>query len=505
MKNAPLDRYVGSVESFRVVESEIPKSNDSVFCFDTDLSKIFGFSRVGLHLVVLPSKCRTSYPHAESLEEEFVFVLRGKPDMWLNGKIHPLRPGHAVGFPAGTGIAHNFINNSDEDVHLLVAGERTKSENLCVFPINPELRDDCKIWWGDAPLQSLGLHDGKPGPVRPEELADANAACMVYCPDQPLRTPFHYPGDNESFGVGFRISDRVGLRALGIWYETLQAGRRSAFPHAHTHEEEFVYILKGRAKIWINGSCKEVGPDSIAAFPSNTGLAHTIINDGDEDLKYICIGEMQEFKDEKIIYPLNALRRHECERKGFYWQNPPVLEWGNHNGRPIKPISDHLSLRLCTEADADEVLEIFQKSPKYFLDVEGALPSLKAAQHALVDGPQKTNENYFKEFLVIESEGRAVGVVDLHAHHPDTGVCYLGLLLLREDCFGRGLGKRCYALIEDYVQRALQCSTIKLGVSEQNHVAGFWQKMGFLPIEKRYEHRGEEKLSTVHEFAKVLK
>jgi len=48
--------------------------------------------------------CRTSTPHAYSLEEEFVFVVEGRPDLWVDGEIRPPRPGDGIAFPAGTFI-----------------------------------------------------------------------------------------------------------------------------------------------------------------------------------------------------------------------------------------------------------------------------------------------------------------------------------------------------------------------------------------------------------------
>lgn len=126
----------------------------------------FGLQRLGIHHERLPPGRRTSFPHAESAEEEFVYVIEGSPDVWLDGRLHRLRPGEAVGFPAGTGIAHTFINNTDEDVHLLVVGEKPKPENRIYYPLNPErkpLRDD---WWDDVPQRPMGDHDGLPDAVR---------------------------------------------------------------------------------------------------------------------------------------------------------------------------------------------------------------------------------------------------------------------------------------------------------------------------------------------------
>ena len=84
------------------------------------LGKSLGLTRLGIHHERLPPGRRTSYPHAESAEEEFVFVLDGEPDVWIDGDLHRLRAGDAVAFPAGTGICHTFMNNTDGEVRLLI-------------------------------------------------------------------------------------------------------------------------------------------------------------------------------------------------------------------------------------------------------------------------------------------------------------------------------------------------------------------------------------------------
>ncbi len=126
----------------------------------------FGFNKLGIHNERLEPGRRTSFPHAESAEEEFVYVIEGTPDVWLDGHLHRLAPGDAVGFPAGTGLTHTFMNNTEADVRLLVVGEKSKPENRVVYPLNPErkpMRDD---WWDDAPERELGPHDGLPDKVR---------------------------------------------------------------------------------------------------------------------------------------------------------------------------------------------------------------------------------------------------------------------------------------------------------------------------------------------------
>jgi len=134
--------------------------DDELMGFGAPLGKHLGLTRIGIHHERLPPGRRTSYPHAESAEEEFVYVIEGTPDVWLDGVLHQLAPGDAVGFPAGTGICHTFINNSETDVRLLVVGETAKPENRIIYPRNTDLQERRKDWWTDAPDRSRGDHDG---------------------------------------------------------------------------------------------------------------------------------------------------------------------------------------------------------------------------------------------------------------------------------------------------------------------------------------------------------
>jgi uncharacterized cupin superfamily protein len=125
------------------------------------LGRALGLTRIGIHHVRLLPGRRSSYPHAESAEEEFVYVLEGTPDAWIDGHLHRLKPGDAVGFPAGTGICHAFLNNTGEEVRLMVIGEATKPENRIRYPLHEPYEQTREDRWADAPARPLGPHDGK--------------------------------------------------------------------------------------------------------------------------------------------------------------------------------------------------------------------------------------------------------------------------------------------------------------------------------------------------------
>lgn len=127
----------------------------------------FGFTRLGIHHEVLPPGRRTSWPHAESTEEEFVYVLEGSPDCWIDGVLHRLQPGDGVGFAPGTGVAHSFLNNTDQDVRLLVVGDTRRADNRVHYPLHPARNTAIgDLHWNDAPAKSLGPHDGLPDHLR---------------------------------------------------------------------------------------------------------------------------------------------------------------------------------------------------------------------------------------------------------------------------------------------------------------------------------------------------
>jgi protein CrcB len=138
-------------------------ASDEPHGFRARLGKSAGLQRIGINHHLLPPGQRSSYPHAEGDEEEFVYVIEGKPDVWIDGHLYALVPGDAVGFPAGTGICHTFINNSDSDVRLLVIGEASKDGNRIFYPLNPSRKAQVgNEWWDDVPQRPMGPHDGLP-------------------------------------------------------------------------------------------------------------------------------------------------------------------------------------------------------------------------------------------------------------------------------------------------------------------------------------------------------
>jgi uncharacterized cupin superfamily protein len=133
------------------------------------VGKEAGLQRIGINIQRLPPGTRSSWPHAEEDEEEFVYVISGEVDAWVDGHVHRMKAGDLAAFPAGTGISHCFLNNSDGEAVLLVGGDAARPGSRIFYPLHPSRRDDmpAQYWWGDAPHREPGPHDGLPDAMRP--------------------------------------------------------------------------------------------------------------------------------------------------------------------------------------------------------------------------------------------------------------------------------------------------------------------------------------------------
>lgn len=131
------------------------------------VSQHTGLRRVSVWLDELKPGRRTSWPHAERDEEEFVYVFEGEPDVWIDGYLYRCTPGDCVGWASGTGQAHTVINNTGKPVRLIVGGEASRKNSGIWYPLHPKRNKDLKDrLWTDVPKHKMGPHDGMPDALR---------------------------------------------------------------------------------------------------------------------------------------------------------------------------------------------------------------------------------------------------------------------------------------------------------------------------------------------------
>ena len=92
------------------------------------LGDLFGLSNFGVNLTRISPSGVSALRHAHSKQDEFIYVLEGRPTLRTDAGETQLEPGACAGFRAGTGNAHQLVNNTNEDVWYLEVGDRTAGD-----------------------------------------------------------------------------------------------------------------------------------------------------------------------------------------------------------------------------------------------------------------------------------------------------------------------------------------------------------------------------------------
>ena len=101
---APRPPTIVNVEDVEAVTVERPR----VVRTRRNLGRAVGSITTGIqHVEVAPGK-ESAPPHCHSLEEEIFVILDGDGVLILGDEATPLRAGHVISRPAGTGVAHMF-------------------------------------------------------------------------------------------------------------------------------------------------------------------------------------------------------------------------------------------------------------------------------------------------------------------------------------------------------------------------------------------------------------
>lgn len=92
------------------------------------LGDLFGLTNFGVNLTTLAPGAASALRHAHSLQDEFVYILSGTPTLVTDEGRTLLTPGMCVGFKAGSGNAHQLVNESSDPVVVLEVGDRSDGD-----------------------------------------------------------------------------------------------------------------------------------------------------------------------------------------------------------------------------------------------------------------------------------------------------------------------------------------------------------------------------------------
>jgi uncharacterized cupin superfamily protein len=92
------------------------------------LGDLFELQNFGVNLTRIRPGGESALRHAHTKQDEFIYVLEGRPTLVTDAGETQLEPGMCAGFRAGTGDAHHLVNRSNADVIYLEIGDRTAGD-----------------------------------------------------------------------------------------------------------------------------------------------------------------------------------------------------------------------------------------------------------------------------------------------------------------------------------------------------------------------------------------
>ncbi len=110
----------------------------------------------------------------------------------------------------------------------------------------------------------------------------------------PRAKPSNYPEPFASRMTGRKkhpLGDLFGLTNFGVNLTTLAPNAASALRHAHTKQDEFVYILQGHPTLHTDEGRTRLSPGMCAGFKAGTGNGHRLVNETEEEVVYLEVGD----------------------------------------------------------------------------------------------------------------------------------------------------------------------------------------------------------------------
>ena len=112
-----------------------------------------------------------------------------------------------------------------------------------------------------------------------------SAEAIAALPERTHDHAFNPNGSRQTKSLG----DVCGMTQLGVHLVRVLPGRESTEYHTHHHDEEWIYVLAGHGTAEIGGRTYAVKAGDFMGFAAGSP-AHTLLNDGNEDLVYLVGG-----------------------------------------------------------------------------------------------------------------------------------------------------------------------------------------------------------------------
>jgi uncharacterized cupin superfamily protein len=125
----------------------------------------------------------------------------------------------------------------------------------------------------------------------------------------PRTKPSNYPEPFAARMTGREkrsLGDLFGLTNFGVNLTRLAPNAISALRHAHTTQDEFIYILQGHPTLQTDAGKTQLAPGMCAGFKAGNGNGHNLINETSADVVYLEIGDRS--PGDEGVYPDDDLQ-----------------------------------------------------------------------------------------------------------------------------------------------------------------------------------------------------
>jgi uncharacterized cupin superfamily protein len=107
------------------------------------------------------------------------------------------------------------------------------------------------------------------------------------------------------------LGDVFGLRNFGVNLTRLAPGAVSSLRHAHSSQDEFVYILSGCPTLVTDEGASLLEPGMCAGFAASASNPHHLVNRSDEDVMYLEVGDRS--PNDVVTYPDDDIEAYRDE------------------------------------------------------------------------------------------------------------------------------------------------------------------------------------------------
>lgn len=135
--------------------------------------------------------------------------------------------------------------------------------------------------------------------------------------EAPLRAkPSSYPEPFASMMNGRAkrpLGELFGLRNFGVNHTVLAPGGISAMRHAHSKQDEFIFVLSGSLVLVTDEGRTRLDAGMCAGFRAGSGNAHSLLNESDAEAVYLEVGDRT--PGDEVVYPDDDLDARLIEGK----------------------------------------------------------------------------------------------------------------------------------------------------------------------------------------------